>query len=61
MSKHLQSGAIVNRIHQPIGIDIVAKPLVSPLFTVAFGDQWRAGKCDAHGIRESLEQVIPQI
>ena len=59
--KNLQRGAVFHRIHQTIGIDIITKTLNGFLFAVAFGNQRRAGKGEAGGIREGFKDVVAKI
>ena len=59
--ENLQRSAIIHRIHQPVGIDVLAEALVRLLLAMSLGDQWRAGKGNSRRVRECLEQVVAQI
>ena len=57
----LQRGAIVDRIHQSIGVDVFAKALVRLLLAMALCQQRGAGKGHARRVGKSLEQVVSQV
>ena len=57
----LQRGPVVHRVHQAVGVDVLAEALVGFLLAVALGDQRRTGEGDARGVGECLEQVVAQV
>ena len=57
----LQRRPVVHRIHDPVHVDQLAKPLVRALLAVALGDQRCAGEGDARGVGKRLEQVLTQV
>ena len=59
--QNLQCDFVIHRVHQPVGVDVLAKAFVRFAPGVPLCNQRGAGKGNARGIRKGFKQVVAQV
>ncbi|MNR63709.1 hypothetical protein D3C85_1861070 [compost metagenome] len=59
--QNLQGGAILDRIHQPVSVDVLTKAFAGFALTVSLRQQRSTSEGQASGIGKSLKQVFTQV